>query len=260
MALIALAAALSPPIPARANFTSAQLAAIAASPPPNAALPPGLVFQDETGNAVTAKGAIGSVPALVIFADYTCRTLCGPILDFTLTGLTKSALRPGVDYRLLVIGLDPKDSLEAARTMRAQHIEPSNPISQTALFLTGSESTIRAASTSLGLHYAYDAEHDQYAHPAALYVLDAKGRVQRVLSPLGLDGNDLRLAVIDAGRGAVGSLTDRIHLLCYGYDPVAGVYTERITTMLGYAAALTLIVLLGGVAVMIGRERRSAAS
>jgi protein SCO1/2 len=246
--------------PAYANFTSAQLAAISAAPPPGAALPGSLTFHDESGKAVALKDAIGSVPTLLIFADYTCRTLCGPILDFTLAGLAKSGLRPGKDYRLLVIGLDPKDDLASAHAMRTQHIERSDSIGRAALFLTGTDSTIHTATSAVGLHYAYDAEHDQYAHPAALYVLDANGRVRRVLSPLGLDGSDLRLAVIDAGRGSVGSIADRIHLLCYGYDPVAGVYTERITTMLGYAAALTLIVLFGGILAMIARERRSAVS
>jgi protein SCO1/2 len=84
--------------------------------------------------------------------------------------------------------------------------------------------------------------------------------VRRVLSPLGLNGADLRLAIVDAGRGAVGTLADRIHLLCYGYDPVKGIYTERITTMLAVAAALTLAALFGGISLMALRERRRLSS
>ena len=83
--------------------------------------------------------------------------------------------------------------------------------------------------------------------------------MRRVLSPLGIDGGDLRLAIVDAGHGAVGTLADRIHLLCYGYDPVKGIYTERITTMLGCAAGATLLLLLTGMSVMTLRERRRQA-
>jgi protein SCO1/2 len=248
--IVALAAVvLTPALPADANFTAAQLASIAAAPPAHAALPLDLPFRDEDGRTATIGSAIGGVPALVIFADYTCRTLCGPIVEFTAAGLAKTGLRPGTDYRLVVIGLNPRDGLDTARAMRTAHIEAGNPVGAGAIFLSGGEADIRAAAAAVGLHYAYDAEHDQYAHPAAAYVVDSGGRVRRVLSPLGLDGGDLRLALVDAGNGAVGSFADRIHLLCYGY-----------TTILGYAAGATLALLLIGVFAMIARDRRRAAT
>jgi protein SCO1/2 len=256
--LLALCAVLT--TPATAGFTSAQLAAISATPPPNAALPLQLSFRDDNGRPLTLAAAIGGVPAIVIFADYTCHTLCGPILEFTAAGLERSGLRPGVDYRLLVIGLDPKDDLDSARAMRAAHIDAADPIGRAAVFLSGGDADIRAATTAVGFNYAYDAEHDQYAHPAAAYIVDAAGRVRRVLSPLGLDGGDLRLALVDAGNGAVGTFADRIHLLCYGYDPVRGIYTERITTVLEIAAAATLLAMVCVIFAMTRRERRRAAS
>lgn len=258
--LIVAAATAACGAPARANFTSAQLAAIAATPPPNAVLPADLVFRDEHGTPITLGNAIGNVPSLVVFADYTCRTLCGPIVEFTAAGLGKTGLRPGADYRLLVIGINPRDGIDTARAMRANHIDPGNPVNKAAIFLSGGEANIRAATQALGLHYAYDAEHDQYAHPAAAYVVDRSGHVRRVMSPLGLDGGDLRLAIIDAGRGAVGSFADQLHLLCYGYDPARGIYTERITTMLGFAAGATLILLAGGIFGLVARQRWRAAA
>jgi protein SCO1 len=259
-ALFLLALCAIVPVPAIAGFTSAQLAAISAAPPPSAALPLELSFRDEMGKPSTLAAAIGGVPAIVIFADYTCHTLCGPILEFAAVGLKRTGLRPGVDYRLIVIGLDPKDGLDSARAMRAMHIDAADPIGRAAIFLSGADADVRAATTAVGLNYAYDAEHDQYAHPAAVYVIDATGRVRRVLSPLGLDGGDLRLALVDASDGAVGTFADRIHLLCYGYDPVRGIYTERITTILEIAAGATLLAMAGGIFAMTRRERQRAAS
>lgn len=250
------ASAVVPANTANASFTAAQLGEIAAAPQPDAGLPLNLIWRDDNGNTATIGSAIGGIPALVIFADYTCRTLCGPILEFTAAGLAKSGLVPGVDYRLLVIGLNPRDGLDSARAMRAGHIESKSPVNRGAVFLSGDEATIRSAANAVGLHYAYDAEHDQYAHPAAVYVVNASGHVQRVMSPLGLDGGDLRLAIVDAGGGQIGTLADRIHLLCYGYDPAKGVYTERITMLLGYAAGATLVGMAGGILIMLARERR----
>jgi len=247
-------------VPAVAGFTRAQLASISASPPANAVLPLDLSFRDENGRIMTLRAAIGAAPAVVVFADYTCRTLCGPILEFTAAGLANTGLQPGTDYRLVVIGLNPRDGLDAARAMRAEHIGRDNPVSKAAILLSGGDADIRATAQSVGLSYAYDAEHDQYAHPAAVYVVDSVGRVRRVLSPLGLDGGDLRLSIIDAGHGTVGTIADRLHLLCYGFDPVRGVYTERITAMLECAAGATLAVLAAFILIMLAGERRKAAT
>jgi protein SCO1/2 len=197
---------------------------------------------------------------VLIFADYTCRTLCGPIVSFAAAGLAQSGLRPGADYRLVVIGLDPRDGLEAARAMKAAHLGGDEAILQAAVFLTGQPAAIAAATDALGYRYAYDAEHDQFAHPAAAYVLDAGGRVRRVLSGLGLSGADLRLALVDAGQGSVGTLADHIRLLCYGYDPVLGIYTQRITLLLELAAGATLLIMAAGILVMVVRTQGRAAS
>lgn len=245
--------------PAIAALNPVALSGISASPGPDAALPLHLGFIDEHGQSTTLGAALQSAPGVVIFADYTCRTLCGPILEFAASGLSKTGLVPGKDYRVIVIGLDPKDGLDAARSMAAEHFDARNPIRRAAVFLTGKQAAITAATAALGYHYRYDPEHDQFAHPAALYITDVKGRVTRLLSPLALDGSDLRLALVDAGHGAVGTLTDQIRLLCYGYDPVRGVYTERITFLLELAAGATLLVIGGGVLALLRLERRRAA-
>jgi protein SCO1 len=246
--------------PARAHFTARELAGISAAPPADARLPLELTFRDDNGDTATIATALAGHPAVLIFADYTCRTLCGPILEFAASGLAKTGLRPGVDYRLVVIGINPRDGFDSAHAMRAAHIDAGSPINRGAVLLSGDESNIRAATTAVGLHYAYDPEHDQYAHPAAAYIIDAAGRVHRLLSPLGLDGSDLRLALVDAGGGTIGGLADQIHLLCYGYDSVKGIYSERITTLLGYAAVATLIIMAGGIFAMIMLARRRIAS
>jgi protein SCO1 len=246
--------------PAGATFNAGDLDGISANPSAGAALPLALSFTDQTGRPRTLAAALAGAPDVIIFADYTCRTLCGPILEFAAAGLEKTGLRPATDYHVVIIGLNPKDGVDAARAMEAAHFSADDPIKHAAFFLTGTPTTIAAATGALGYHYRYDAEHDQYAHPAAVYVTDAKGNVTRVLSALGLDGADLRLALVDAGRGAVGGLGDRIRLLCYGYDPVRGVYTERITFILELAAAATVGVMAAGLAALLALERRRTPS
>jgi len=245
--------------PAQATFSSADLKAISAAPPPAAILPVELRFVEDSGQSTTIAAAIVGVPAVVIFVDYTCHTLCGPILDFTVAGLANTGLRPGADFRLVVIGLDPRDDLSAARAMRSSHLDGDVPLAVATTFLTGTDEAIRSATGALGYRYAYDPGNDQFAHPAAAYVADAQGRIVRALSGLGLSGSDLRLALVEAGHGAVGTLGDRIHLLCYGYDPVRGIYTERITLFLEIGTIATLLLMSGSIVTMLALEQRRAA-
>jgi protein SCO1 len=60
-------------------------------------------------------------PTILIFADYTCATLCGPILSFVENALATSQLASH-DYRPVVLGIDPKDGPREAAAMRRERI------------------------------------------------------------------------------------------------------------------------------------------
>jgi protein SCO1 len=243
---------------ARAGMTQATLDELTVEPRPDAALPPGLRFIDEDAQPRTLVDILAGKPAVVVFADYTCRTLCGPILTFVSAGLEQSGLAAGADYKLVVIGLDPRDDLQSARAMKAARIGSGTPLAAATVMLNGEEAAITAVAAALGYRYAYDAEHGQFAHPAAAFVVNSAGRVSRVLSALGLDGGDLRLALVEAGEGHVGSLGDRLRLLCYGFDAVHGVYTEAITLWLELAAIVTMLGMVAAVAVMNAKSQQAA--
>jgi protein SCO1/2 len=243
---------------AQAGLAQAVLDDVAAEPRSDAALPLGLRFSDESGQARALGDVLAGKPAILVFADYTCRTLCGPVLTFVAAGLERSGLAAGADYRLVVIGLDPKDDVESARVAKVARIGSGTPLAAATVMLTGEEAAIRAATTALGYRYAYDAAHDQFAHPAAAFAVNGAGRVTRVLSGLALDGADLRMALVEAGEGRVGSLGDRLRLLCYGFDPVRGIYTEKITLWLELAAMFTLLAMAVAMVAMNAIARRGA--
>jgi protein SCO1 len=241
-----------------AGVTQTALDDIAVEPRADAALPLGLQFLDENAQPRTLRDALDGKPAVVVFTDYTCRTLCGPILTFVASGLERSGLTAGADYKLVVIGLDPRDGLQAARDMKAGRIGSRALLAAATVMLKGEAVAIGTAAAALGYRYIYDAEHDQFAHPAAAFVVNPAGRVSRVLSALGLDGPDLRLALVEAGEGRVGSLGDRLRLLCYGFDAVRGIYTETITLWLQLAAIATVSSMAAAVAAMNARSRQGA--
>lgn len=250
--LLALAAA-----PAHAALSKAQLDSVRVDAKPNAQLPLSLPFTDEHGKATTLGKAMAGMPALVIFTDFTCRNICGPVLAFAAGGLDKSGLTPGKDFRIVSIGLDPKDTLAQARAMKQSRIG-NGALAQATVMLTGSDDTVRSATQAAGYHYLYDRENDQFAHPAVAFVVTRDGHIARELSGLGLSGNDLRLALVEAGQGKVGTIADQIRLLCYCFDPATGIYSASIGRIMTALCLATVILLAGFIALLARKARRRA--
>jgi protein SCO1/2 len=233
---------------ARAELTRTELSGVSLSPPAHPAMPLKLEFRDVNGKRVTLRQVIDGRPALLLFVDYTCRAICGPALAIASGALSQSGLDPRTDFRLVTIGLDPKDSAEDARAISRQIEDPG--IEDTMALLLGDADNVRQATEAVGYRYGYDAATDQFAHPAGALVLTSDGRVSRILSSLALNAQDLRLALVEAGSGSIGTFGDRLKLLCYGFDAVHGVYAPAIARMLQLFAALTIISLLRLIAVL----------
>jgi protein SCO1/2 len=245
---------------AEARLTAPEIDAVVAAPPSNAQVPLALTLQDETGVKRTLQAAIASTPAVLILADYACQALCGPVLTLVATSLERSGLQAGKDYRLVVIGLDPRKGPAQAKAMKAAQIGESGPLAAATTLLSADDVTLHQLTTALGYRSVYDAENDQFAHPVVVFVLTADGRVARALSALGIDADDLRLALIEAGEGRIGSTADKIRLLCYGFDPAAGVYTPAVHRLLAFGWLLTAIGLASGIGMIAVKSRRARAS
>jgi protein SCO1/2 len=252
--MLALSAASS------AGVAPAQLDTVKVDAQAGAAFPMSLRFADVKGVERSLADVVGDNPAVVVFADYTCSNLCGPILAFAAAGLARTGLAPGRDFHLIVIGLDPKDGPREAIDMKKSRIGDDTQLANASVFLVGNAPALKAATQNAGYHYIYDKEHDQFAHPAAAYVINRDGMIVRVLSGLNLTGDSLRLALVDAGRGRVGTLLDQITLYCFGFDPARGIYTASITKILTIAGCATILILAGGILFMaLARRGRAAA-
>lgn len=242
--------------PAVAGLTERELAGVSFTPPPGARVPASLIFQDLENTRVTLGEALDGRPGLLIPVDYTCRSVCGPALSIATAALSETGLKAGRDYRLIVVGIDPKDNLEDARGLIEARVgDPA--LVASASILTGDAKNLQALTTALGYNAIFDPETDQFAHSSGAVTLARDGSVGRVLSVLALNPKDLRLALIEAGEGRIGGLGDRLALLCYGFDPVHGVYTPAIRRILQVAGAGTVGTLALALITLHRRSRRA---
>ena len=244
--------------PARGAVSRQDLATVEVSLPANAAMPLELRLQGEEGATKPLRFWLGATPSIWVLADYTCETLCGPVLSIVSDALAQSGLRPGVDFRLVAVGLDPKDTAADAVNMKQAQVGAGNEIAAAAYFLRGDGAAIDALSTALGFRSAYDRDRDQYAHPAAAFVVAPDGRIARVLPGLSVEPASIRLALVDAGKGTVGTFTDHIRLLCYGYDPASGTYTVAIGRLLAASGVATIAALVLLITLLLRREREGS--
>lgn len=251
---LALVAWIAMPLPARAALTASQIEQIALAPRTNTQLPLKIPLNDLNERRAPLQDWLGGIPTVWILADYTCETLCGPAISIVSNALADTGLRAGKDFRLIVVGFDPRDTAAQALAMKNAQLSPRSGVADHTVFLRAVAPDVSALTEAFGVQPVYDREHDQFAHPAAAFVVTPDGRISRALSALAVDAASLRLALVEAGQGHVGGWSDQIHLLCYGFDPASGTYTLAARRLLIATSSVSVIILALLIGLLLRRE------
>lgn len=217
-----------------------------------ATLSTALAFKDELGRDRLLGEVLSSgLPTIVTLNYSDCPMLCSMQLNGLVASMKQIDLELGRDYRIVTVSLDPKDTTERVARMKSRYLSMySRPESDAGwTFLTGSEQNIQAVAAQLGVTYNYNEKRDEYVHPAAFAVLTPSGVVARYLYGLEYHPKTLRLSLIEASEGKVGSSLDRLILYCFHYDASEGRYAPvamNIMRLSGGAGALALGGMLTG--------------
>lgn len=216
-----------------------------------------LPFRDEGGRAVRFGGLLRGRPAVLAFVYYRCPMLCTETLNGLVRAARAVSFDAGEQYGVIVVGIDPRETPALAAAKKKLYVERYGRVGGERgwRFLTGGEDSIRRLARAAGFGYAYDAELDQYVHATGLVVLTPSGRISRYLYGVEYAGGDLRLALVEAAAGAIGSPVDQFLLYCYHYDPLSGKYGLVITRVLRSAAALTVALMAAAIAGLSARRR-----
>ncbi len=224
----------------------------------NASIPLDLVFHDETGAAVPLRTFFGQKPVLLAPVYFRCPMLCSQVLSGVVSGLRPLSIKPGRDFEIVAVSFDPADTPAEAARKRDHYSHSYSSRAGTAgwHFLTGDEQSIRPLMNAIGFHYRYDAAHQIFIHASGVMVLTPDGHLARYLYGVDYEPKDLKLSLIEASNGRIGSPVDQILLYCYHYDPTTGKYGAVVINLLRGAAALMLAVLLLGGFLLFRRDFR----
>jgi protein SCO1/2 len=223
----------------------------------NERVPLDVELVDEEGRTRALGAYFGARPIVLAFVYYDCPMLCTQVLSAMTSALRVLSLEPGKDFDIVAVSFDPRETPADAATTKAVFIERYGRSSagEGWHFLTGSEASIARLTSAAGFRYVWDEETRQFAHPSGIVVLTPDGRLARYLFGLEYGPRDLRLSLVEAAAGRIGSPIDTVLLYCYQYDPAKGRYGLVVMGTLRIAGILTVLALGALVTIMLRRER-----
>jgi protein SCO1/2 len=206
-------------------------------------------------------------PVVLVMAYYRCPMLCTEVLNGLLDAMRKVPYTAGTDYTVLTVSFDPKEHHQIAAEKKKHYLAEygREPAEKGWRFLTGERRPIDELTAAIGFRYEFDKAFKEYDHPSGLVILTPSGKVSRYLFGVNFlkpDGNarDLRLALVEAGEGRMGTFNDQyVWLRCYRFDHLSNGYAFNVLFVVRAAGVATVVLLAATVAGFLVRERRKAA-
>ncbi|HEY3391326.1 MAG TPA: SCO family protein [Lacipirellulaceae bacterium] len=240
------------------NTPIAQVAdQIKVTPPLGAKLPLDLSFVDAGGRTRKLRDSFEKRPVILHLVYYECPMLCKLSSDGLLSALSTLSLKLGQDFSIVTVSFDPREGPELSARARQVALERAGREAVDAgwEFFTGERSTIDELCDSVGFRYDYDEKTGQFAHASGVFILTPDGTLSRYLSGVQFSPRDLRLSIVEASAGKVGTASDQVMLMCYMYDPITGKYGLAIMSVLRAAGVATVGAMALGIFIMVRRER-----
>jgi protein SCO1/2 len=218
-----------------------------------------LAFTDERGYPFQLKQLFpGKQPVVLILGYSSCPSMCGVVLGAAFDALSEVELQPGADYRILSVSINPQETPEEATARKQNFLRRllKTGGDDAWRLCLGDEATIRKLADSVGFHYYFTPATGQYSHPPSLIFLTPEGKVSRIIKNTFFDPRDVRLALVEASDGKIGTFWDQVQLNCLTYDPRTKSYNLAAMTIMRVAGGLTVAALAWMIWVMLRRERR----
>jgi protein SCO1 len=205
-----------------------------------------LRFKNEKGEVVTLGSFFdGEKPVIISPVYYSCPGLCNYHLNGLTEGFKGMEWSIGEKFTVLSISFDHKETPDLAVKKKENYIKVYNrPGTENSWhFLTGDQETIKALTSSIGFNFRWLEKEKEWAHASAAVVASPKGTVTRYLPGILFDPKDLKLAVLEASRGKIGTFVDQLVLYCFQYNPHQSKYTLYATRVMKAGGGIMVLIL-----------------
>lgn len=215
----------------------------------------------ELVNAAGAKVKMGDyldqgLPIVIAPVYYNCPNLCTLVLNGVRDLIDELDLELGRDYRVLNVSFDPENTPELARAKaESYYASLSGPEKDPRYwnFLTGDRASVARLMDQIG--FRYKKVEEQFSHASVLVLLSPRGRITRYVYGVTYPPRQVRLALVEAADGKVGSTIDKLLIYCFKYDALAGKYVPYAWGIMRIGGMLTLLVMAMTLLFLWKRER-----
>jgi protein SCO1 len=227
----------------------------------NAQMPLGTAFTDESGRSLQLGQYFHQQkPVLLAFVYYGCPMLCTQLEQGVVGSLRMLSFNPGRDYDVIFVSFDDRDTTEMAAAKKKTSLDHFRRAETAAgwHFLTGSKESIAAVTNAANFHFNFDTKNNLFAHASGIMLLTPDGRISRYFYGVEFPGRDLRLGLVDASQGKIGTPVDKMLLFCFQYDPSTARYSATILSIMRLMAVATVGGLLLMILIFRRRDKRTA--
>jgi protein SCO1/2 len=224
-----------------------------------ATLPLDTKFLDEEGREVTLRDYFHKDKPVVLQLSYFgCPMLCSLVSQGMVESLNDLSLTMGKEFEVINLSFDASETPQLARKKKVSFLSAYNRPAggESWHFLTGKPEAIKAITDGTGFRYKWVESVSQFSHPAALILLSPDGKITRYLYGIKYDPKTLRLSLVEASQGKVGSTVDKFLLTCFQYDAHAGKYTPVAMGIMRAGGVAMVLVVAGVIGTLLVRERR----
>lgn len=184
-------------------------------------------------------------PVLMAMIYYTCPNLCNYHLNGLLEAMKKLKWTAGQDFELVMVSMNHREGPDVASKKKANYVKAyGRPESLNGWhFLTGTEENVKKLADQLGFQFRWLPDQKQYSHSSVSYVVTPGGKISRYLYGIAPEVQTLKLSLLEASNGKIGTVMDKVLLFCFHFDPGKNKYTLYAWNVMQIGGALTVVVI-----------------
>lgn len=206
-------------------------------------------FNDEQNNFVKIGQYFDTKhPVMLSFNYSNCPKLCSVQLENMISCLRQVDLDVGKDFEVVSVSIDPLEQSSRARQTKQKFVKQYNrKDSEYGFhFLVGDRDNIASLAKECGFRYKYVKRQKLYSHLPCFILLSPNGKIVRYIHGLDYDPETMKMALVEASEGRIGSPINRLSygLGCYLFDESTGKYTAQAMVFMRLGGLITIAILL----------------